>query len=175
MIRRRREDAENPAWPGLVDIFGFTLAFLLLLWFAANWPEKVENLERKAQDLGATIASMQADNRQLREMNQSLSEKLRQQGLNHQVLAEKIQQLEASNKNLSDQTIKKHAEAVGLDMEKFDVASNNPALKKQIQEDLQLGSSVKVRGVPSIFINGRMPKQRSLAGFSQMIEEELKK
>ena len=78
-------------------------------------------------------------------------------------------------KNLSDQTITKHAEAVGLDMEKFNAASSNPALKKQIQEDLQLGSSVKVRGVPSIFINGRMPKQRSLDGFSQMIEEELKK
>jgi len=78
-------------------------------------------------------------------------------------------------KNLSDQTITKHAEAVGLNMEKFNAASINPALKKQIQEDLRLGSSVKVRGVPSIFINGRMPKQRSLAGFSQMIEEELKK
>lgn len=78
-------------------------------------------------------------------------------------------------KNLSDQTIKKHAEAVGLNMEKFNTASNNPALKKQIQADLQLGSSVKVRGVPAIFINGRMPKQRSLDGFSKMIEEELKK
>ena len=40
MAWRRREDAENPAWPGTVDVFGFTLAFLLLLWFAANWPEK---------------------------------------------------------------------------------------------------------------------------------------
>lgn len=78
-------------------------------------------------------------------------------------------------KNLSDQTITKHAEAVGLNMEKFDAACNNPALKKQIQEDLRLGSSVKVRGVPAIFINGRMPKQRSLDGFSKMIEEELKK
>ena len=78
-------------------------------------------------------------------------------------------------KNLSDQTILKHAEAVGLDMEKFSAARNNPELKKQIEEDLRLGSSVKVRGVPSIFINGRMPKQRSLAGFSQMVEEELKK
>jgi protein-disulfide isomerase len=78
-------------------------------------------------------------------------------------------------KNLNDQTIKKHAEAVGLNMEKFNEAYNNPALKKQIQEDLRLGSSVKVRGVPAIFINGRMPKQRSLEGFAQMVEQELKK
>ena len=81
MARRRRDDGDNPAWPGLVDIFGFTLAFLLLLWFAANWPEKVENLERKAQDLRARIASMTADNKQLQGINQSLAEKLRLQSL----------------------------------------------------------------------------------------------
>jgi flagellar motor protein MotB len=104
MIRRRREDAENPAWPGLVDIFGFTLAFILLLWFAANWPEQVENLERKTQDLGATIASMDADNRQLTEINQSLTEKLRLQGLINQDLTGKIKQLEESNENLTAQT-----------------------------------------------------------------------
>jgi protein-disulfide isomerase len=49
-------------------------------------------------------------------------------------------------KNLNDQTIKKHAEAVGLNMEKFNEAYNNPALKKQIQEDLraQRGASRKL-------------------------------
>ena len=78
-------------------------------------------------------------------------------------------------KNLSDQTITKHAEAVGLNMEKFNAASSNPALKKQIQEDLQLGSSVKVRGVPSIFHQWKDAKTAFLDGFSQMIEEELKK
>jgi flagellar motor protein MotB len=103
MAWRRREDAENPAWPGLVDIFGFTLAFLLLLWFAANWPEKVKNLERKTQDLGARIASMNAENKQLQEMKLSLEEKLRLQGLNSKSIADQIQQLEENNKNLNAQ------------------------------------------------------------------------
>jgi flagellar motor protein MotB len=104
MAWRRREDAENPAWPGLVDIFGFTLAFLLLLWFAANWPQKVENLERQSKDLGIRVASMNAENQRLQAMNQSLAAKLRRQGLANQDLAVKINQLEETNKNLDAQT-----------------------------------------------------------------------
>jgi flagellar motor protein MotB len=103
MAWHRREDAENPAWPGLVDIFGFTLAFLLLLWFAANWPEKVKNLEQQTQDLGARIASMDAENKQLQELKLSLEEKLRLQGLNSQRLTDQMQQLEENNKNLNAQ------------------------------------------------------------------------
>lgn len=98
--RRRREDAENPAWPGLVDIFGFTLAFLLLLWFAANWPEKVENLERQTQDLGGRIASMDAEKRRLQEINRSLEEKLRLQGQITRDLAAQMQQMEETRKDL---------------------------------------------------------------------------
>jgi protein-disulfide isomerase len=78
-------------------------------------------------------------------------------------------------KSLNDATIKKHAETVGLNMEQFNKDMNDPALKKQVQEDMRLGSSVKVRGVPALFINGRAAKQRSLEGFSQMVEQELKK
>jgi protein-disulfide isomerase len=78
-------------------------------------------------------------------------------------------------KSLNDETIKKHAEEVGLNMEQFTKDLNDPALKKQIQDDMRLGNSAKVRGVPAIFINGRTAKQRSLQGFSQMVEQELKK
>ena len=76
---------------------------------------------------------------------------------------------------LNDETIKKHAEGIGLDMEKFNEASNDLSLKRHIQEDIQMGSSVKVRGVPALFINGRVVKERSIQGFSQMVEQELKK
>ncbi len=78
-------------------------------------------------------------------------------------------------KTLSDENIKKHAEEIGLDMEKFNKEYNDPSLKKQIKKDMKLGSSVGVRGVPAIFINGRTAKQRSLQGFSQMVEQELNK
>jgi len=76
---------------------------------------------------------------------------------------------------LSDETILKHAEEVGLNMEKFNKAYSDPALKTQIQEDIKLGSTVGVRGVPALYINGRTVKDRSIQGFSQMVEQELKK
>jgi flagellar motor protein MotB len=103
MVWRRREDAENPAWPGLVDIFGFTLAFLLLLWFAANWPEKVKNLEQQTQDQGLRLANLQAEKRGLQDLNRGLEDKLHRQGLANQGLTAQIQQLEDSKKNLEAQ------------------------------------------------------------------------
>lgn len=129
MIRRRREDAENPAWPGLVDIFGFTLAFLLLLWFATNWPEKVENLERQTQDLGARITSMNAENEQLTKVNQSLAEKLRLQDMNNQGLAEKVKQLEDNNKNLDAQTKLSQANNLDLNEKILQLNQERAALK----------------------------------------------
>jgi len=81
----------------------------------------------------------------------------------------------ADFKKLSNETIKKHAEANGLDMEKFNKDINDPALKKQVKEDMKVGSSVGVRGVPALYINGRLVKDRSLKGFSRMVEQELRK
>jgi protein-disulfide isomerase len=81
----------------------------------------------------------------------------------------------ADFKKLSNETIKKLAEANGLDMEKFNKDINDPELKKQVQKDMKLGSSVGVRGVPALYINGRLVKDRSLQGFSRMVEQEIKK
>jgi|GEM_PF-2226271 flagellar motor protein MotB len=129
MAWRRREDAENPAWPGLVDIFGFTLAFLLLLWFAANWPQKVENLEKKTQDLGAQIASMSANNQRLQEINRGLAAKLRQQGLVNQDLTGKISQLEESKKNLEAQAGLLRAHNLDLNGQVAQLTQEKAALK----------------------------------------------
>ena len=116
---------------GLVDIFGFTLAFLLLLWFAANWPEKVANLERKTQDLRARIASMKADNTQLAANSQSLAEKLRLQGLANQSLTEQVRQVEDNNKNLDSQI--KLLQANNLDLNgKMQQLTNEKAALKDI-------------------------------------------
>jgi protein-disulfide isomerase len=44
-----------------------------------------------------------------------------------------------------------------------------------VQRDLKDGVEAGVRGTPSIFINGRTLEQRSLAGFKQIIDDELAK
>jgi protein-disulfide isomerase len=77
--------------------------------------------------------------------------------------------------NLNDETIKKHAETAGLDMKKFNADYSDAALKKQIEADKQLATNMSVRGVPALFMNGRMVKDRSVQAFNQMIDEALKK
>jgi flagellar motor protein MotB len=129
MARRRSDDAENPAWPGLVDIFGFTLAFLLLLWFAANWPQKVENLERQRHDLEREISSLKAESRQLKDINRGIDEKLQLLGQTNQTLTEKLQELEANNKNLDMQARLLQANNLDLSGKVQELAQEKAALR----------------------------------------------
>jgi len=76
-------------------------------------------------------------------------------------------------KNINEETIRKYAEEAGLDMDAFEKDSKDPSLKDIIRQDTNLGNKVKVRGVPTLFINGRPVKNRSLTALSNMVEEEL--
>ena len=55
----RREEEDNPAWPGLVDIFAFTLVFVMLLWFGTDWREEKKNLEEELNRLRNENAAFQ--------------------------------------------------------------------------------------------------------------------
>ncbi len=57
---RRREEGENPAWPGLVDVFAFTLVFIMLLGFGSASIEEVKALREE-------VARLQKENARLRE------------------------------------------------------------------------------------------------------------
>ncbi|MGA1875385.1 MAG: thioredoxin domain-containing protein [bacterium] len=74
---------------------------------------------------------------------------------------------------LNEQTVKKYAEEAGV--KDLEAALNDPSLQNIISQDVAVGAKVKVRGVPALFVNGRVVKNRSLAGLSQMVENELKK
>jgi protein-disulfide isomerase len=77
--------------------------------------------------------------------------------------------------NLSEEKFNEIAQALGLDKEQFNKDRQNPALAAMVQRDLKDGVEAGVRGTPSIFINGRTLEQRSLAGFKQIIDDELAK
>ncbi|MBW1987883.1 MAG: hypothetical protein JRI50_11845 [Deltaproteobacteria bacterium] len=47
----RREEGDNPSWPGLVDVFAFTLVFIMLLWFGTDWWEEIKKLEDRVKSL----------------------------------------------------------------------------------------------------------------------------
>ena len=76
---------------------------------------------------------------------------------------------------LNDEKFNEIAQSLGLNMDQFTQDMKNPALAAMVQRDLQDGVKAGVRGTPSIFVNGRTLKQRSLAGFKQVIEAELAK
>jgi protein-disulfide isomerase len=82
-------------------------------------------------------------------------------------------QLYENYNRLSDQKIREIAQQVGLDMEKFDKDIKDPELKAIVERDFQEGARVGVRGIPTIFINGRQLKNRSFQGFQAAIEKEL--
>jgi len=78
-------------------------------------------------------------------------------------------------KNLNDQTLREYAQQAGLNMEAFDRDRADSALKSIITEDLNLGRKLNIRGVPSVFINGRPFRGRSVDALSKQVEQELKK
>ena len=82
-------------------------------------------------------------------------------------------QLYENYNRLSDQKIREIAQQVGLDMEKFDKDMKAPELKAIVERDFQEGARIGVRGIPTIFVNGRQLKNRSFLGFQAAIEKEL--
>lgn len=76
---------------------------------------------------------------------------------------------------LNAQKIREIAQQLNLDMGKFDRDQKDPGNGKIINRDLSEGNRVGVRGTPTVFINGRLLRNRSQAGFQAMIEKTLKK
>jgi len=77
--------------------------------------------------------------------------------------------------SLSDQKFLDIARGLDLNIDRFKKDMNDQAIQGIIQKDVQNGSAVGVTGTPTIFVNGKLLTNRSLQGFQQMIDPELKK
>ena len=77
--------------------------------------------------------------------------------------------------HLNEEKIKEIAQQLNLDMKKFEKDRKDPQIRAMINRDLAEGNRVGVRGTPTIFINGRLLRNRSMAGFQELIEKALKK
>jgi len=62
-----------------------------------------------------------------------------------------------------------------LNAEQFAKDMADPLLRKHVTRDFADGRKIGVRGTPTVFINGRKLKNRSIEGFQKAIEKELKK
>ena len=76
---------------------------------------------------------------------------------------------------LNEQKVKEIAQQLKLNMEKFEKDRKDPRIRAMINRDLAEGNRAGVRGTPTVFINGRLLRNRSMDGFQELIEKALKK
>jgi protein-disulfide isomerase len=74
---------------------------------------------------------------------------------------------------LSEEKIQEIATQLKLNKAQFEKDRKDPRLMEQIRRDYNEGIRVGIRSVPSVFINGRILKQRSLDGLQALIDKEL--
>lgn len=76
---------------------------------------------------------------------------------------------------INDQKIQDIALAVGLNQEEYEKMKKDPAIQGKVRQDLSDGRRAGVRGTPTVFINGRRLRDRSLKGFQEAIDKQLEK
>jgi protein-disulfide isomerase len=76
---------------------------------------------------------------------------------------------------LNDQKIQEISLTVGLNQEEYEKKKKDPAIERKVGQDLSEGRRAGVRGTPTIFVNGKRLRDRSLKGFQAAIDKELQK
>jgi protein-disulfide isomerase len=83
-------------------------------------------------------------------------------------------QLFDNSSKLSDNDLKQHAAAIGLDRDKFNACFDQKKFKKDVDEDIAEADEAGVSGTPAFFINGRsLDGAQPLEAFKRIIDEEL--
>jgi protein-disulfide isomerase len=74
---------------------------------------------------------------------------------------------------LNEEKVQVIAAKLKLDKAQFEKDRKDPLLLEQIKYDYNEGIRVGINSVPSVFVNGRKLKERSLKGFQTLIDKEL--
>ena len=82
--------------------------------------------------------------------------------------------LYANYNRLNDQKVQEIVAKLGLDETKFEEDKKSAQLAARVQQDWQDGKRIGIRGTPTLFINGRKVKNRSISGLEALIDEQLK-
>jgi len=81
-----------------------------------------------------------------------------------------------NNREMTAENLKAWAVEMGADGGKFDTCMADPAMAKELDDDMAEGSKYGVRGTPAFFINGiNLSGAQPFAKFEEIIEAELKK
>jgi protein-disulfide isomerase len=77
--------------------------------------------------------------------------------------------------SLSEEKFQQIARKLGLDLEQFEKDINDLKIVARVNQDIRLGAYMGVRGTPTVFINGRVSRARTLEALEAAVENELKK
>ncbi|MDD2464464.1 MAG: thioredoxin domain-containing protein [Desulfobulbus sp.] len=76
-------------------------------------------------------------------------------------------------KNWTDSTVEETAQKIGLNMEKFHADLVSPEVQAQLAKDATDAQAADITATPSLFINTKPVRDRSLAAMQQMVDEAL--
>lgn len=80
-----------------------------------------------------------------------------------------------AEKKIEQSSFERIANSLGLDLIKFREDMQSTELINHLRSDMTEAQQNGITGTPTIFINGRKLKKRSLNGFQTLIDEEMKK
>jgi protein-disulfide isomerase len=78
-------------------------------------------------------------------------------------------------KSLNEQKFREIARDLGLDMRRFERDLQDLKLVARVNQDIRLGAYMGVRGTPTVLINGKVSRARTLEALQADVEQELKK
>jgi len=77
--------------------------------------------------------------------------------------------------SINDQKIKDIARELGYQTAEFEKQMADPGILSRIRQDVQDGTAAGVQGTPTVFINGKQLRSRTLKEFQDLIDKELEK
>ena len=86
-----------------------------------------------------------------------------------------LPRLNGMSKRHCNQKILEIALGLGFDQTQFEKKMKDPKIRAMIRQDVRDGAQAGVKATPTVFINGRRLKDRSLKGFQALIDKELLK
>jgi protein-disulfide isomerase len=89
--------------------------------------------------------------------------------------SEMSEQLFKNARTLNDKKVGEIVGQLELNQEQFQRDWKDAKVANQTNKDMQDGIEAGVRGTPTIFVNGRLLRQRTMDGFRTLIEKELEK
>jgi len=76
---------------------------------------------------------------------------------------------------LSKEKIVEIAKQLGLNETEFEAQQKNPAFVEQIRQDYEEGIRLGIRGVPTVFVNGKKMRRNDMESLEAAIDGELEK